>query len=146
METKDVIRNIRKKYNLTQEEMAAKLLVTRQAVSRWENGETVPSTEVLKTISKTFGVSINTLLGQPRNMICQVCGAPLDNEDDLSRESDGSVNDMYCKWCYIDGVHKYKDMEEVIADVVKHWNWGTPEQMSDWLRNKLMTLEYWQKK
>lgn len=31
---------------------------------------------------------------------------------------------------------------KVIADVVSRWNWGTPEQMSNWLRNKLMTLEY----
>jgi len=145
METKDVILNLRKKHNLSQEEMAQKLHVTRQAVSRWENGETVPSTNMLKEISRVFGISINTLLGQERNMICQVCGSPLNDEDTLSRESDGTVNDKYCKWCYINGVHKYSNMEDVIKDVVSHWNWGTPEQMSNWLRNKLMTLEYWQK-
>jgi len=145
METKDVILNLRKKHNLSQEEMAQKLHVTRQAVSRWENGETVPSTNMLKEISRVFGISINTLLGQGRNMICQVCGSPLNDEDTLSRESDGTVNDKYCKWCYINGVHKYSNMEDVIKDVVSHWNWGTPEQMSNWLRNKLMTLEYWQK-
>ncbi len=144
METKDVLLNIRKKHNLSQDEMAKKLYVTRQAVSRWENGETVPNTDTLKIISKAFGVSINTLLGQPCNMTCQVCGSPLDNEDNLSHESDGALNDKYCKWCYIDGVHKYTDMEDVIADVVPRWNWGTPGQMSNWLRNKLMTLEYWQ--
>ena len=145
MEAKDIILNIRKKHNLSQDEMAEKLFVTRQAVSRWENGETVPNIDTLKIISKTFGISINTLLGQPRNMICQVCGSPLDNKDNLSHEPDGTVNDKYCKWCYIDGVHKYTDIEEVIADVVPRWNWGTPEQMSNWLRNKLKTLEYWQK-
>jgi transcriptional regulator with XRE-family HTH domain len=42
------------------------------AVSRWENGETIPGAETLKLISKTFGVSLHTLLGQPRNEICQV--------------------------------------------------------------------------
>ena len=145
METKDILLNLRKKHNLSQAEMAEKLFVTRQAVSRWENGETVANTDTLKLISRTFGVSINTLLGQPRNITCQVCGSPLDNEDNLSRESDGTVNDRYCKWCYIDGVHKYTDMENVIADVITHWNWGTPEQMADWLRKKLMTLEYWKK-
>lgn len=145
METIEVLLNLRKKHNLSQEEMASKLHVTRQAVSRWENGETVPNTETLKAISRIFGISINTLLGQERNMICQVCGTPLDKEDILSREADGTVNDKYCKWCYIDGVHKYSDMEDVIKDVVSHWNWGTQEQMSDWLRNKLMTLEHWQK-
>jgi hypothetical protein len=34
-------------------------------------------------------------------------------------------------------------MKDVIADVIPHWNRGTPEQMANWLRNKLMTLEYW---
>lgn len=145
METKDIILNFRKKHNLSQSEMAEKLFVTRQAVSRWENGETVPNTDTLKLISKVFCISINTLLGQPWNMVCQVCASPLENEDNLSRESDGTINDKYCKWCYIDGVHKYSDMENVINDVVPRWNWGTREKMSDWLRNKLKTLEYWQK-
>jgi len=38
METKDVLKSIREKNNLTQDEMAEKLFVTRQAVSRWETG------------------------------------------------------------------------------------------------------------
>ena len=145
METKEILSKLRAKHNLSQDEMAEKLFVTRQAVSRWENGETVPGTDTLKIISKTFGVSINCLLGQPLNTTCQVCGSPLD-DNCYSRESDGTVNDKYCKWCYIDGAHKYNSMDEVINDVVPRWNWGTREQMSDWLRNKLVTLEYWQNK
>ena len=47
METKDVIRELRTKAGLSQDELAEKLFVTRQAVSRWENGETVPNTETL---------------------------------------------------------------------------------------------------
>ncbi|MDR1263444.1 MAG: helix-turn-helix domain-containing protein, partial [Oscillospiraceae bacterium] len=82
---------LRKKNNLSQEEFAEKLMITRQAVSRWETGETVPNTDTLKIISKIFGVSINALLGQPRNTICQVCGMPLDDEGNLSIESDGVV-------------------------------------------------------
>ena len=63
METKDVIHELRTKAGLSQDELAEKLFVTRQAVSRWENGETVPNTETLKLLSKLFRVSINTLLG-----------------------------------------------------------------------------------
>ena len=59
MEAKDVIQKIREKNNLSQEQMAERLWVTRQAVSRWENGETLPNTETLKKISKEFNVSIN---------------------------------------------------------------------------------------
>ena len=77
METKEIIFQLRTKNGLSQDELAQKVLVTRQAVSRWENGETVPNTETLKLLSREFGVSINTLLGAPRQLICQCCGMPL---------------------------------------------------------------------
>ena len=70
METKDVILQLRNRENLSQEELAEKLFVTRQAVSRWETGETLPNTETLKRLSALFDVSINTLLGSPRRNIC----------------------------------------------------------------------------
>ena len=63
MEIKDILKNLREKNHLTQEQMAERLVVTRQAVSRWETGETQPNTETLKLLSKEFDVSINTLLG-----------------------------------------------------------------------------------
>ena len=80
METKNVILELRTKRGLSQDELAEKIMVTRQAVSRWENGETVPNTDTLKLLSKVFDVSINTLLGQPRRLICQCCGMPLEDE------------------------------------------------------------------
>ena len=48
METKNVIYELRTGKGMSQDELAEKLFVTRQAVSRWENGETVPNTETLK--------------------------------------------------------------------------------------------------
>lgn len=54
METKEIIRELRTKNRLSQDELAEKVFVTRQAVSRWENGETVPNTETLKLLSKTW--------------------------------------------------------------------------------------------
>lgn len=64
MEVKDILLNLRKNNNLTQEEMAKKLFVTRQAVSRWENGETVPNVDTLKLISNIFDVSMG------KNTVC----------------------------------------------------------------------------
>ena len=87
---------------MTQDELAEKVFVTRQAVSRWENGETTPNTETLKLLSKLFDVSINTLLGAPRKMICHCCGMELDDAT-TSRELDGGFNEDYCKWCYHEG-------------------------------------------
>ena len=80
METKNVLLNLRTKNGLSQDELAEKIFVTRQAVSRWENGETVPNTETLKLLSKLYNVSINTLLGSPQKLICQCCGMPLEDE------------------------------------------------------------------
>lgn len=54
------------KRGLSQDELATKVMVTRQAVSRWENGETISNMETLKLLSKEFNVSINKLLGEPR--------------------------------------------------------------------------------
>ena len=103
MATKDVLKEIRMKNNLTQDEMAEKLAVTRQAVSRWETGDSTPNIETLKQISKDFNISINTLLGSPRRLICQCCGMPLEDDTVISREPDNSFNEDYCKWCYTDG-------------------------------------------
>ena len=69
METKEILIKLRTKKGLSQDELAEKIYVTRQAVSRWENGETTPNTETLKLLSKLFDVSINTLLGSPRELI-----------------------------------------------------------------------------
>ena len=102
METKDVILELRNKAGLSQDELAEKVYVTRQAVSRWEKDETTPNTETLKLLSKLFDVSINTLLGTPREMICHCCGMSLDDTT-TSKEIDGIFNEEYCKWCYNEG-------------------------------------------
>ena len=102
METKNIIFELRTNRGLSQDELAERICVTRQAVSRWENGETVPNTETLKLLSKLFDVSINTLLGSPRKLICQCCGMPLEDSV-ISKEPDGDFNEDYCKWCYAEG-------------------------------------------
>ena len=95
METKNIIFELRTNRGLSQDELAERICVTRQAVSRWENGETVPNTETLKLLSKLFDVSINTLLGSPRKLICQCCGMPLEDSV-ISKEPDGGFNEDYC--------------------------------------------------
>ncbi len=102
METKDIIFELRTKKGLSQEELAEKVFVTRQAVSRWENGETVPNVETLKLLSKLFDVSINTILGSPIELVCECCGMPL-KDTDISHDRDGAFNEKYCKWCYAEG-------------------------------------------
>ncbi len=147
METKDVIRELRTKKGLSQDELAEKIYVTRQAISRWETGETVPNTEALKLLSKHFDVSINTLLGSPRQLICQCCGMPLDDAS-ISREPDGAFNEEYCKWCYTDGRFVYTSMQELIDFLAQHMSnesWPT-EQVRSYLETQLPRLRHWQEK
>ena len=144
METKDVIHELRTKNGLSQDELAEKVFVTRQAVSRWENGDTVPGTETLKLLSKLFDVSINTLLGAPRQLICQCCGMPL-YDSTISKETDGSFNEEYCKWCYTDGEFKYTSVEQLIDFCVEHMSsesWP-PEQVRAHMEAVVPNLNHW---
>ena len=146
MNTKDVIYELRTKKGLSQDELAEKVFVTRQAVSRWENGETVPNTETLKLLSDLFNVSINTLLGSPQKLICQCCGMPMEDEI-IGRNKDGSLNEDYCKWCYADGTYTYSDMDELLDVCVKHMvsDQFTEEQARAYMKQKLPQLDYWKR-
>ena len=147
METKTILLNLRTEKVMSQEELAEKLFVTRQAVSRWENGETLPNTEVLKLLSKLFQVSINTLLGCPRKLVCQCCGMPLEDDASVSREPDGTLNEEYCKWCYNQGQFAYSSMEELTSFLVEHMsneNWPK-EQARAYFEAQLPQLGHWRK-
>ena len=146
METKNIILELRTQRGMSQNELAEKLMVTRQAVSRWENSETVPNTETLKLLSKEFDVSINTLLGEPRKLICQCCGMPIDDTI-LGREKDGTLNEKYCKWCYADGTYTYNDMDELIDICVKNMvsDDFTEEQARAYMKEMLPKLDYWKR-
>ena len=147
METKNIILQLRTQKGMSQDELAEKIMVTRQAVSRWENGETVPNTETLKLLSKEFDVSINTLLGEPRKLICQCCGMPLEDDAILSHNSDGTFNEDYCKWCYADGTYTYSDMDELIDVCAKHMvNENCSEaQARSYMKELLPKLDYWKR-
>ena len=62
MTTGEKIYKLRKKKGLTQEELADRVGVSRQAVSKWENGETYPETEKLIELCNLFGVSSDDIL------------------------------------------------------------------------------------
>ena len=146
MSTKDVIYELRVKNGLSQDDLAGKVFVTRQAVSRWENGETVPNTETLKLLSKLFNVSINTLLGSPRQLVCQCFGMPLEDPI-ISKEKDGTLNEDYCQWCYADGTYTYSDMDELIEVCVKNManEQFSEDQVREYLKQMLPQLDYWKR-
>ena len=146
VETKDILSRLRTERGLSQDELAEQMFVTRQAVSRWENGETTPNVETLKRLSQFFDVSINTLLGAPRQLICQCCGMPLEDAT-TSKEPDGSFNEDYCKWCYADGVFHYTSEQQLIDFCVEHMateQWPA-EQVRAHMEAMLPNLKHWKK-
>ena len=147
MTVQDTIKSLREKHGLSQDQLAERVMVTRQAVSRWETGETQPNTETLKLLSKEFDVSINTLLGSPRQLRCQCCGMPLSEDELISKESDGTFNEDYCKWCYADGTYTYSDMDELIDVCVGQMvsEEFPEEQVRAYLQQLLPTLDYWKR-
>ena len=66
MEFNEKLQYFRKKSNLTQEELAEKLFVSRTAISKWESGRGMPSISSLKAISEVFNVSIDELLSSEK--------------------------------------------------------------------------------
>lgn len=150
MKTPERIYALRREQGLSQAEFAAKLYVTRQAVSRWENGETTPEVETLGRIAETFGVTVDYLLGQPPQ--CQSCGEMLMDDEVRGTEADGSPSEEYCAFCYQQG-HFTEDLsvEEMIEHNLKDlaaWNAEMgldigPEEARAQLAGFLPTLKRW---
>lgn len=76
---KEKLKQLRKAAGMSQEDLAGKLNVSRQAVSRWETGETLPDADMLVQLSNLFEVSIDSLLK---------------SEDDIIKKSSETANNI----------------------------------------------------
>lgn len=119
METKDVIFKLRTERGMSQEALAEKVFVTRRQCQDGRTARPFRARITLKLLSGVFDVSVNTLLGSPRQLICQCCGMPLDDTT-ISHSADGYPDEEYCKWCYSDGEFKYTSPEQLIDFCVEH--------------------------
>ena len=95
------IQDVRKSSGLSQGKFADKLYVTRQAVSRWETGETTPTIDTLKSMFEFFNV--NPSLFFEVSPVCQSCSMPLEKPEDMGQNPDKTVNLDYCKYCFEGG-------------------------------------------
>ncbi len=68
------IRILRKSYNYSQQELAARLGVSKQSVSNWENGNILPSIEMLMKLAGLFSVSTDYILGLDNRLTIDVTG------------------------------------------------------------------------
>ena len=99
MKLPDKIIKHRKSNGWSQEDFAEKLNVSRQAISRWENGTALPDAQNLLQISKLFGVSADYLLNddyESDNDIPAVQDATQENECLISRKKKGHLIAAIC--------------------------------------------------
>ena len=146
MALKDVLPQLRKERGMTQEDLAAKLYITRQAVSRWETGETTPGIDMIKLIAVTLDVPVVHLIDMPEHY-CQSCGMILSDASECGSNEDGSANPDYCKWCYEDGGYvDQKTMEQMIEEcapmMAEHLGWSV-DQCASLMGAVLPNLTRW---
>ena len=144
----ETLARLRKERNMTQEELAARLYVTRQAVSRWENGETSPGIDMAKLIATVLDVPIALLLDMPDQVMCQSCGMPLTDPAEIGTEADGSPSPDFCKHCYSQGHYTYDaTMDELIEAcapfLVQHSDGMTLDEAISFMGAILPGLKRW---
>ncbi|MGD9605719.1 MAG: helix-turn-helix domain-containing protein [Bacilli bacterium] len=118
------IKRFRLEKGLTQKELAEKLFVTAQAVSRWENGEVEPSVSTIAEMAKIFNVSSDEILGvggfnqrqevkiekeyvyqdpvKPVLGVCEICNKPIYEPNDIVRINQGGRHPsthLFCSSC-----------------------------------------------
>ncbi|GAA6488145.1 zinc ribbon domain-containing protein [Gordonibacter urolithinfaciens] len=121
MSVGETLARMRRERNLTQEDVARRLYVTRQAVSRWETGETEPGVDMCKLIAATFDMPLMELLEMPDGDYCQSCGMPFYQDADHGSEAGGGRSRDFCSMCYEDGAFvRDETMEELIEQAAPH--------------------------
>lgn len=147
MTIRDILPRIRKERGLTQEELAAKVYVTRQAVSRWETGETTPSIDMAKLLARVLDVPVMRLLDLPVEPACQCCGTPFSVPNmDRGTDADGAENADYCKWCYDNGEFADATMDDVIEKSAPYLAQATGASLDEavsFMGALLPTLDRW---
>lgn len=89
------IHELRLQQGWTQEVLAQKIFVTKQAISKWENGVNIPNAENLEYLQKVFHVSLSSLLGEENS----TPDAPLDATPDAICTVDADLAVEYLAWC-----------------------------------------------
>ncbi|MCX5775028.1 MAG: helix-turn-helix transcriptional regulator, partial [Firmicutes bacterium] len=100
--------NLRKQKGFSQEELAEKLGLSRQAVSKWERAEASPDTDNLICLAKLYGVSLDELLKTEQTINDIVEEKPL--EEKKAEDSGKKKTSVHIG---IDGIHVIDDGEEV---------------------------------
>lgn len=126
--TGKLIRQLRKERNMSQEELAAKVFITRQAVSYWEVGRSLPDSEILLELSDIFGISIRELLKGERNEnseIVEISPIEVEEQDIKYLKLSDELKELY-SISQISNNNDYqkenKELETIALDLVDKYN------------------------
>lgn len=111
------LREIRKKFGLSQEQLAEMMNVSRQAITKWEGDTGIPDTSNLKTFAQTFGITVDYLLGTEGELPLLVMRKQLDKE-------------------------KYENKIKSYTEVLKEY-YSEPWEVYSLIRNKKMSKLEW---
>ena len=125
METKDVILELRNKAGLSQDELAERVYVTRQAVSNWETGKTQPDIETLTRLAEIFDVSVERIIygSERKERIVQVSrNVQIGPKEGLSMGAALAMIISYAKWQSIGWaiLHGFFNWAYVIYYIIKY--------------------------
>lgn len=112
------IKNLRKKTNISQEELAEKVGVSRQAVTKWESDAGLPDLENLKSLATIFNISIDELLDYKKELIGDVVLEESYSLDGIKKQGKARCKEEQ----YI--VNKFTKATSIYALLrKKKWNW-----------------------
>lgn len=103
MKLGEKISTLRRKQGLSQEELAVRLNVTRQAVSKWETGTSVPELETLVALAKIFGVTTDYLLSVEE--VPERTEPPRHSNPDFLDRLPGFVGQLFRRYGWLGGVY-----------------------------------------
>ena len=117
------IKNLRKNYNISQEELALRLGISRSSVANYENGQNFPNMDILLKMSKIFNCTIDYLLGRSQfknykefEQALKHVGAILDFCDEKTKQIIISILNSIQNSYYIEDVDKY------VTDILTQYN------------------------
>jgi len=147
MSTGNILKSLRDATMMTQPNLAKKFHLKRQAVSRWENDETIPGPDLLVTLSKVFGVSIDVLLNSSEERYCECCGMPIEPSI-MGINSNGELDPRYCKWCLDEGKFVYTDPDQMLDFLVTNLpqEGMSKDECRKFYQKHLLELPYWKSK
>lgn len=88
----------RKKNNFSQEELAEKIGVSRQAVSKWERAEASPDTDNLILLANLYGISIDDLLATSEPVVSNLNSADMERQANMKMENKEEVKQEKTIW------------------------------------------------